>query len=273
MGLEAYSNETWNMEPVETKGFYKKAYFGRYHEYYTDRYYMAVGPVEKVLEAELEREMVRKVNIWVPVYDDTCFNYCGEEENERLECKRTFCQALNETTLKEMKVKVEIECTSCKDGTLTGFFETSDQSTKLTFRTGHEVYPTPNPKEKIEKRNLYHMVGPVGFYRVKCTHGGGDEDYIQHENKHERWVSENIMIPCLLHKKLDSNKESVAAQIGEGTVPDVAKKSTKELMKVSLDWSLPNGEVSSISRSRRSSSPKAAKESVNLLNRAMGDAA
>ena len=79
--LEAYSNETWNMvilalssclnifqkyqaksflhfriilrrdilfqKPVETKGFYKKAYFGRYHEYYTDRYYMAVGPFEK----------------------------------------------------------------------------------------------------------------------------------------------------------------------------------------------------------------------------------
>ena len=90
-----------------------------------------------------------------------------------------------------MKVKVEIECTSCKEDTLTGFFETSDQSTKLTFRTGHEVYPAPNPKEKIEKRNLYHMVGPVGLYKVKCTHEGGEEDYIQHENKHERYFQYN----------------------------------------------------------------------------------
>ena len=36
----------------------------------------------------------------------------------------------------------------------------------------------------------------------------------------------------------------MAAQIGEGAVPDVAKKATKELVKISLDWSLPNGEVS-----------------------------
>ena len=34
-------------EPVDTKGFYKKAYFGVYQEYYTDRYYLAVGKVEK----------------------------------------------------------------------------------------------------------------------------------------------------------------------------------------------------------------------------------
>ena len=96
-----------------------------------------------------------------------------------------------------MKVKVEIECTSCKEDTLTGFFETSDHSTKLTFRTGHEVYPAPNPKEKIEKRNLYHMVGPVGLYKVKCTHEGGEEDYIQHENKHERYFQYNTSIDRL----------------------------------------------------------------------------
>ena len=41
-----------------------------------------------------------------------------------------------------------------------------------------------------------------------------------------------------------SNKESVAALISKGKVEDIPQKETKELMKVSLDWSLPNGEVS-----------------------------
>ena len=33
--------------PELTKGFYKKAYNGLFQEYYTDRYYLAVGNVEK----------------------------------------------------------------------------------------------------------------------------------------------------------------------------------------------------------------------------------
>lgn len=98
---------------METKGFYKKAYYGRYQEYYTDRYYLAVGKVEKEQgkvtkwfsgrrfenlcssEAELKREMVRKVNILVPIFDDSCFNYCGESETDRIRCKKEFCQALS----------------------------------------------------------------------------------------------------------------------------------------------------------------------------------
>ena len=34
-------------KPELTKGFYKKAYNGLFQEYYTDRYYLAVGNVEK----------------------------------------------------------------------------------------------------------------------------------------------------------------------------------------------------------------------------------
>ena len=45
----------------------------------------------------LEREMVRKVNIMVPVYDDTCFNFCGKLlDTQRLECKKKWCQELGE---------------------------------------------------------------------------------------------------------------------------------------------------------------------------------
>ena len=100
-------------KPEETKGFFTKAYDGLYQEYYTDLYYLAVGKVEKPLgesfffffgksfELEicpgenLEREMVRKVNIMVPVYDDTCFNFCGKLlDTQRLECKKKWCQEL-----------------------------------------------------------------------------------------------------------------------------------------------------------------------------------
>ena len=34
-------------KPETTKGFFKQAYYGFYQEYYTDRYYLAVGKVEK----------------------------------------------------------------------------------------------------------------------------------------------------------------------------------------------------------------------------------
>ena len=41
--------------------------------------------------------MVRKVNIMVPVYDDTCFNFCGKLlDTQRLECKKKWCQELGE---------------------------------------------------------------------------------------------------------------------------------------------------------------------------------
>ena len=45
---------------------------------------------------DLERKMVRKVNILVPIYDDSCFNYCGGGVDEGMECKRKFCTALSE---------------------------------------------------------------------------------------------------------------------------------------------------------------------------------
>ena len=38
--------------------------------------------------------MVRKVNIMVPIFDDTCFNFCGTGETKRVDCKKKYCQAL-----------------------------------------------------------------------------------------------------------------------------------------------------------------------------------
>ena len=42
-----YFSFPWFQKPEDTCGFYKTAYSGQYHEYYTDRYYMAVGNVDK----------------------------------------------------------------------------------------------------------------------------------------------------------------------------------------------------------------------------------
>ena len=39
------------------------------------------------------------------------------------------------------------------------------------------------------------------------------------------------------------NNNSVAAKITKGEYTDLTKKETKELMKISLSWSLPNGET------------------------------
>ena len=80
-----------------------------------------------------------------------------------------------------------VKCVTCKEDTLTGFFKNSDQSTELTFRSGHIVYPHPNPDEDLtETRNLYHMVGPVGLYKVSCTQEGENEDYVAETVPHTR---------------------------------------------------------------------------------------
>ena len=39
------------------------------------------------------------------------------------------------------------------------------------------------------------------------------------------------------------NDNSVAAKITKGEYKDLTQKETKELMKISLSWSLPNGET------------------------------
>ena len=83
-------------------------------------------------------------------------------------------------------MKVNVECVTCKEDTLTGFFKSSDQSTELTFRSEHEVYPHENEDEPPEKRKLYHMVGPVGLYNVSCTQEGDNEDYIAQSVPHTR---------------------------------------------------------------------------------------
>ena len=83
-----------------------------------------------------------------------------------------------------------VECISCKDDPLTGFYLNSSQSTKLTFRSKWHVYPRANPKEKREQRDMFHMVGPVGLYRIRCVQENNDpafitEDQMEH---HERWL-------------------------------------------------------------------------------------
>ena len=93
----------------------------------------------------------------------------------------------DEAELKKRKVKVIVQCVTCKEDTLTGFFASSDQSTKLTFRSEFEVYPHPNPDEEPEKRSLYHMVGPVGLYNVTCEQEEDNEDYIAQTEPHTRY--------------------------------------------------------------------------------------
>ena len=81
-----------------------------------------------------------------------------------------------------------VECVTCKEDTLTGFWRKSDQSTNLTFRAGHKVYPFPNGiGHEPEERDVYHMVGPVGLYEVTCIQEEENEDYIQQSEPHIRY--------------------------------------------------------------------------------------
>ena len=81
-----------------------------------------------------------------------------------------------------------VDCISCGGDPLTGFYVNSDQSTKLTFRSNWHVYPRANPKEKREQRDMFHMVGPVGLYTIRCSQKNNNGDYITIEQmeQHER---------------------------------------------------------------------------------------
>ena len=64
--------------------------------YYSDKFYIDVGDpldsdgINKV-ETKLMRRLVRKVNLYVSVHDDSCFNWCGKGEDDRIKCKEENC--------------------------------------------------------------------------------------------------------------------------------------------------------------------------------------
>ena len=53
--------------------------------------------------AELKRRLVRRINIWIPIYDDSCFNF--EPDGDPLRIKRDNCQELGELKKKIKKVR------------------------------------------------------------------------------------------------------------------------------------------------------------------------
>ena len=104
--LQTYTEDTWSKEKVKasaksqltpfgaqnaSQGFYEKAYDKIFQNYYTDDFFFTIG---KGQLGELNRQLVRKVNIVVPVYDDSCFDYCGADKNAHTRCKKTKCQPL-----------------------------------------------------------------------------------------------------------------------------------------------------------------------------------
>ena len=66
--------------------------------YYTDKFHIDVGgdPMDEYgnptkVNTNLTRRLVRKVNIYVSVHDDSCFNYCDEDAEARQKCKNENC--------------------------------------------------------------------------------------------------------------------------------------------------------------------------------------
>ena len=57
----------------------------------------------------MERRLVRKVNIWVPVFDDGCFRFCGLDEDMRdkikslKDCKKKYCKPLSKFNMQNGK--------------------------------------------------------------------------------------------------------------------------------------------------------------------------
>ena len=42
--------------------------------------------------SELKRRLVRKINIWIPIYDDSCFNWAADADPFKM--KQENCQEL-----------------------------------------------------------------------------------------------------------------------------------------------------------------------------------
>ena len=104
--LQTYTEDTWSKGRVKafanfqltsfiaqnaSEGFYEKVYDKEYQNYYTDDFFFAIG---KGQLGELSRELVRKVKVVVPVFDDSCFDYCGADNEDHTHCRKTKCQQL-----------------------------------------------------------------------------------------------------------------------------------------------------------------------------------
>ena len=85
--------------------FQKRKYF-QVKNYFTDNYYFNLGGEKKTLggrelqlkwylivnTTDLKRRLVRKVNIWIPIYDDSCFDW--SEDASAMKIKENNCQEL-----------------------------------------------------------------------------------------------------------------------------------------------------------------------------------
>jgi len=156
----------------KTDGFWNDTRLEKFvvHNYFTDKFYVSLGGYPEQ-NTSVTRRLVRKINIWVPIYDDGCFNY-NPLASSHLATKKSDCGELADVS----DVDFEIRCLTCNDsygtsGPLTKFFKNIDPSHQPRHLPAHHMY------RNVIARPMYHMVGPPGLYSIRC-HRTGEHHYI-----------------------------------------------------------------------------------------------
>jgi len=174
----------------------------------------------KPIPTEADHLCVPRINVFVQVYDDTCFNICEDSDN----CRQGVCEPLKEEMATMGVTPLNPE--DPKDPKLPSSLMTSQL---LTFQKFSDY------SEYLGKgMNTHVLVKYPGLYQVDCSIEDMDHyptDKYWKNNYRQRFIKENIFIPCILQRKLNRNRvnEDILTRRGQ-----------KEIMKLTLDWSAPN---------------------------------
>ena len=152
--------------------------------YYRDQYHIEVGdPYEeytqenKTIPASLTRLLVRKVNIYVSVYDDTCFNFCNGTTKDALR----RCSDNNCSPMAKDSIKVTVECDTC-ERQLEDAFSPNTSPKSIQTKDGFG-----NVSNIPSGNNMYLYVRVPGMYHIRCfDEGESSSSYIKPDEAHKR---------------------------------------------------------------------------------------
>ena len=107
-----------------------------------------------------ERKLVRQINLFVSVTDDSCFNKCdlrsrANEKEELNVCKNENCRHMD-----DRRVNVTITCLTCHKDEMTSHF----------WGKSKDKFSYNKYVEKIHNggHHMFKYSVPPGLYEIKC---------------------------------------------------------------------------------------------------------